>query len=263
MSLQRQSWDLGVAVALACAVVGLVALPLAFSSGPSWTTPVWLLVGIVISVYLLVLAPRLSRSLAKLIDDHVVSDATPSQTLMLARLFVLAVLLVVAQAILRRPIALLLGGGAIGAAPLEAGIAALVLAAVLALLVWLYQTGRPMVQSATRHLIDAAIPTVAPATPAAVMLTATVDPQATVAAPLDGQRSQSRRDADPTQRTNPAESDLTRRTNPVESDVTRRTRPVESDLTQRTNPVDADSTVRTSRVEPNADATLRAEDPPA
>ena len=57
------------------------------------------------------------------------------------------------------PVALLLGGGDRSATPIEAGIAAAALAAVLALLVWMYQTARPMVQAATLRAIDAAIPT--------------------------------------------------------------------------------------------------------
>jgi hypothetical protein len=46
------------------------------------------------------------------------------------------------------------------AATVEAGIAAAVLTLILPLMVWTYQTTRPMVQVATLRAIDAAIPTI-------------------------------------------------------------------------------------------------------
>jgi len=61
--------------------------------------------------------------------------------------------------VLRRPIAIVLGGDRQGAT-VEAGIAAGALFLILPLLVWTYQTTRPMVQAATLRALDAAIPTI-------------------------------------------------------------------------------------------------------
>jgi hypothetical protein len=106
------------------------------------------------------LALRLSRPLANAIGQRVSASAiTPSQTRLLARLLMCGVALLTIQAILRRPVALVLGGDR-SSTPIEAGIAAGALAAVLLLLVLLYQTARPMVQALTLQVIDAAVPTV-------------------------------------------------------------------------------------------------------
>jgi hypothetical protein len=169
----RDSVAVSIAVAGVCAAIGIVALPLVFAqpllAAAPWSTPVWLAIAIFMSVYLLAIAlPRLSRPLAVELGSRVASTAagptvTPSQSLLVAQLVVLGALLVIVQAILRRPLALLLGGGERGSGSIEAAIAATVLALVLALLVWLYQSARPLMQSVTLRAIDAAIPTVAPA----------------------------------------------------------------------------------------------------
>jgi hypothetical protein len=166
----RDSVAVSIVVVGACAAIGIVALPLVFSqpflAAAPWSTLVWLAIAILLSVYLLAVAwPRLSRSLAVEFGRRVTTSTggptvTPSQIRLVARLVVLGATLVIVQAILRRPLALLLGGGERGSASFEAAIAATVLALILALLIWLYQSARPMIQAVTLRAIDAAIPTV-------------------------------------------------------------------------------------------------------
>jgi hypothetical protein len=168
-----------VASAAALWVIGVVALPLIFSgpagtgSGPGWLGAgsglVWLGVGLLITVLLLALVPSLARVLAfgleRLSAALASPDAPSSATFksaelqVVARLLVLAGELLVVQAVLRRPIAIVLGGDR-QVANVEAGIAAGALFLILPLLVWTYQTTRPMVQAATLRALDAAIPTI-------------------------------------------------------------------------------------------------------
>jgi hypothetical protein len=129
-------------------------------SGNDLTNLAWLLAAIAISTLVTALAMRASRPLAHAIGTRVSPSAvTPSQTRLLARLLMCGVALVATQAILRRPVALVLGGDR-SWVPIDAGIAAGALAAVLLLLVLVYQTARPLVQALTLQAIDAAVPTV-------------------------------------------------------------------------------------------------------
>ncbi len=168
-------WDSAVAiltVTLVCAAVGVFGLPVLFAAPPAasvWETPAWLVAAILVALIVLVELPRLAPPLSKALlgqattlGSAVGPSVTPSQTLLLARLALWGLALVITQAIVRRPVALLLGGQR-DAPPVEAGVAAVALVLVLALLIWLYQTGRPVVQSMTLRAIDAAIPTVSPA----------------------------------------------------------------------------------------------------
>jgi hypothetical protein len=121
---------------------------------------VWLVAAILVSTVVIVAAFRLSRPLADLLGRGLkASSITASQTLLLARLLLLGLAVIISQALLRGPIALVFGGGDRSAAPIESGIAAAALGGVLVLLVWAYQTARPMVQAMTLRAIDAAIPT--------------------------------------------------------------------------------------------------------
>ncbi len=120
---------------------------------------VWLLAAILVSVLVIVVALRLSRPLAERMGRSLqASSITASQTLLLSRLVMIGLALIISQAMLRWPIALVLGGDR-SWVPIDAGIAAVALACVLVLLVWMYQTARPMVQAVTLRAIDAAIPT--------------------------------------------------------------------------------------------------------
>ncbi len=160
-----------VATAAALWITGVVALPLIFGAQPAGLGPglVWLGVALAITLVLLALVPSLSRvlaaGLARLSAALASPDAPSSATfksaelLVVARLLVVAAELLIVQAVLRRPISIVLGGELQGAT-VEAGIAAGALFLILPLLVWTYQTTRPMVQAATLRALDAAIPTV-------------------------------------------------------------------------------------------------------
>jgi hypothetical protein len=179
------------ALAVVVAALGLIALPLVFGSA----VVVWLVAAVVLAICLLVLIPRLSRPVAFAMQAHLSSSSTvtPSQTRLVAQLLVVGIALLVVQAILRRPLSLVLGGQ-IGATTYEASIAATGLTLVLAIAVWLYQTARPVVQAATLRAINVAIPTVETAPLAeptrtlsvadATVRAPVVDDQATVRAPL-------------------------------------------------------------------------------
>jgi len=159
------------ATAAALWLTGVVALPLIFGGQPTGIGSgiAWLGVAVLITVVLLALMPRLSRLLAAglarlsaaLASADAPSSATYStpQLLVVARLLVLAAELLIVQAVLRRPIALVLGGDR-QVATVEASIAAGALILILPLLAWTYQTTRPMIQAATLRALDAAIPTV-------------------------------------------------------------------------------------------------------
>jgi hypothetical protein len=160
-----------VATAAALWIAGVVALPLIFGAQPIGVASglVWLAVALAITVSLVALMPNLARvlaaGLARLSAALASPDAPSSATfktpelLVVARLLVLAGELLVIQAILRRPIAIALGGER-QVATVEAGIAAGALFLILPLLMWTYQTTRPMVQAATLRALDAAIPTI-------------------------------------------------------------------------------------------------------
>src|SRR5713226_466105 len=159
-----------VATAAALWVIGVVALPLIFGQPAGLGSGlVWLGIALAITILLLALLPSLSQLLAAglarlsaaLASPDVPSSATfkTAELLVVARLLVLAAELLIVQAVLRRPIALVLGGDR-QVATVEAGIAAGALFLIFPLLVWTYQTTRPMVQAATLRALDAAIPTI-------------------------------------------------------------------------------------------------------
>ncbi len=197
-----------VAAAAALWVTGVVALPLIFG-GPAGTGVglpwlgaagaglVWLGVALLITVCLLALLPSLSRLLALGLERLSAALASPdapssatfrsAELLVVARLLVLAGELLIVQAVLRRPIAIVLGGDR-QVANVESGIAAGALFLILPLLVWTYQTTRPMVQAATLRALDAAIPTIGSAalTEPATRGSHVVVPPSAVRGPIQG-----------------------------------------------------------------------------
>jgi hypothetical protein len=246
-----------VVLAMVCAAIGLVALPFTFGTAAMpWATPVWLAAAVLIAACLLALLPRLSRPLATAITSQT-SSVTPSQNRLVAQLIVLGVLLVVVQAILRRPLALLVSGGERTSASFEAAIAATALTLVLALLVWLYQTARPVVQSVTLRAIDAAIPTVEAAPLSEPARTVSV-----IGSPLEAEptvRAPST-EAEPTVRVPSTEAEPTVRVPSTADEATLRA-PALIDgptLITRARPPDADATIAR-----DPDATLRTDEPPA
>src|SRR5262245_10338706 len=132
MSEQSQpAWNSAVvivAIAGVCAVIGLIALPLGFGSAPLSAVSLagWLFGAVLISVVLLALVPRLTAFLVESLSPRIggYSEVTPSQTRLVSRLLLLGLMLVITQAILRRPLALVISGEP-SAASVEAGIAAL------------------------------------------------------------------------------------------------------------------------------------------
>src|SRR5579864_1259549 len=151
----RNSVVLWLALLGVCAATGMAGLPIAFGIAalPAWTTVVWLVAALAVSLVALLAVRPFSAALALNVPGVLPSDAR-----LLARLVAFVLALIIAQASLRRPLALLVGGAAIN--PVEAAIAAIALAVVLALLVWAYQTAQPLVKSLTLQALDAAIPTV-------------------------------------------------------------------------------------------------------
>lgn len=152
---------------------------------PAVITPLWWLLGeVVLSVAILALLPVLGRALGNAIEVHTrpVASVTRSQTRLIGQLLVLGIVLITVQAMLRRPLALIVNGDGRAALTFESAIAAIALTLVLALGVWLFQTGRPVVQALTLRAIDAAIPTIGTAAANEPTLT-TIDDQATVLAP--------------------------------------------------------------------------------
>jgi hypothetical protein len=269
MTEQAQpGWDSAVvivAVVGVCAVIGLIALPLAFGTAPlsAVTLAGWLFAAVLLSVVLLALVPRLSASMVGALDPRVggYSEVTPSQTQLVSRLLLLGLMVVIAQAILRRPLALVISGEP-SAASVEAGIAALALALVLALLMWLYQTARPMVQAFTLRAIDAAIPTVGE--PLHSEPTRTTMSVVTAPTAMSQPAVQSSAMDAPTVRTSEAEPPT--RPSSVADEPTLRTPP--ADATLPSAGVDGPTLPSTRADEPTRrippaepDATLRADEP--
>lgn len=171
-------------IAVACAAVGLVALPALVASQP--LTLIWLLGEVLLSIASLALLPALGRALGDAIGQRTreAISVTPSQTRLIGYLLVLGIMLITVQAMLRRSLALLLGADGRAALTVESAVAATALTFVLALAVWLFQTARPVVQSLTMRAIDVAIPTIGAAPLAeATMRTTSLDGEATVLAP--------------------------------------------------------------------------------
>jgi hypothetical protein len=94
--------------------------------------------------------------------EHALDKLAKNQgeTRLLARLLLVIVELILVQAILRKPTALVLASGQPNT--VESGIAAGALTILLFLLVWTYQSGRGLLKAVTWSALDA-IPTVNPA----------------------------------------------------------------------------------------------------
>src|SRR5258708_2773661 len=117
----RRGWDSPVAliaVTLICAMVGLIGLPLLFGvslATSAWSIPAWLVTGVMLATTILIVLPRLGPGLSTVLLQQTTAahasvgpSVTPSQTLLLSRLALFSVGVVIAQAIIRRPLALFL-----------------------------------------------------------------------------------------------------------------------------------------------------------
>jgi hypothetical protein len=149
------------AAASAAALVGLVALPTLLNVS---LAGVWFAAAIICALVTLIALPALARPLAAALGRLPQRTIAASETLLLARLLIVAIELIVLQGMLRRPVALVL----INSQPIavEAGIAAGALSLLLILLVWTYQTGRGLLRAVAWTALDA-IPTVSAPTPGA------------------------------------------------------------------------------------------------
>jgi hypothetical protein len=171
----QPTWDSYVPIvslAVAYAVLGIVVGPMVFSAATMpiasapWAAPVWLALALSLALGATILLSRLAEPLAVAVVPRLVKlgeymgpSITPSEALLLARLGMALTQVLLAQAVLRRPLALVLVGDR-SASSFEAGIAAAALAVVLAGLVWAYQTARPAVHAAVLRVLDSAVPTV-------------------------------------------------------------------------------------------------------
>ena len=162
---------------LVAALLGLVLLPTLLGPGlgigqglGSISEPlavVWLAVAIALVVWLLVIVEALSR----LVDAHLASflaartrAAAQDTAAMLPEARLLSILVLVigyillGEAILRRPLATVLSVF-VEPSLVDAVVAAVALVLVLALLVWLYRTARPLVKDATWYVLDGILAT--------------------------------------------------------------------------------------------------------
>jgi uncharacterized membrane protein YedE/YeeE len=168
----RDSYVLIVNLAVAYAVLGIVVGPILFgaltmpTANAPWAAPVWLALALSLALGATILLSRLAEPLAVALvpglvklGAHMGPSITPSEALLLERLVIAGIQVLLAQAVVRRPLALVVAGDR-SASSFEAGIAAAALAVVLAGLVWAYQTARPAVYAAVLRVLDSAIPTV-------------------------------------------------------------------------------------------------------
>lgn len=160
----------------AASLLGLVALPSALAQGPvdapvladrvRLPETVWLAAALVVAVWLLAVAPALARALAGLlarlnVRRGVLAGPAPpaaGAAESLARWLVAAGYVVLASAILRRPLVAVLGAR-LDPASVEAVFAAGALALLLLVLLWLHRSARPLVESAVWYALDALVAT--------------------------------------------------------------------------------------------------------
>ncbi len=153
------------------ALLGLVALPTLFGAGAagipsgdrvSVDAMLWLIVGLALSVWLLVLAPGLASvvvlAIARLELRGSVARVPRPSTGAVARLIVAIVDVALIQAILRQPLVSVLGVVA-DPTTVEATFAAGTLVVLIVTLVWLHQSARPLIEATAWQLLDAVIPT--------------------------------------------------------------------------------------------------------
>lgn len=145
--------------------IGLLALPLIFSSSPDVGSPqawLWLGASAVIGAWLFVPAPVVVRALARVLVRVPVSSRlqVPSERsrFQVSQRLVAIGYVVVLQAVVRRPLV-----GALGAAaePLivEAIFAVIALLVLLAMLALLHQVGRPLVEGLATFALDTILAT--------------------------------------------------------------------------------------------------------
>ncbi|HEX5416970.1 MAG TPA: hypothetical protein VFZ25_15005 [Chloroflexota bacterium] len=149
-------------------IAGLVLTP-GVLDGPARAVPPgeenlvaagWLAIGLAISAWLVVLAPAFARLLGDAVATYrrrLPGDAPgdlSASARHLARWLVAFGEILLIQAMLRPPLVVLLGAAALSRANAEALVAALTLAVLLLVLVWVHRSARPLVATAARSTLD-------------------------------------------------------------------------------------------------------------
>jgi len=158
-------------------LLGLVLLPTLLGQGfgigqgtggtPEPLSAVWLAVAIVLVVWLFVVGERLTRFLDARLSQSLAfrvraGSETPTTKVPETRLFVSLVLVIgyalLGEAILRQPLAAVLGVY-VEPTQVDAIVATVVLVLVLALLIGLYRTARPLIKAAAWYALDGVLAT--------------------------------------------------------------------------------------------------------
>ena len=126
----------------------------------------WLGVGLLLTAWLIALASSLVRLVeggATAFRRQILSEGPSNsrEAHNLARWLVAFAEILLVQAILRPPLVVLLGG-AFSPANAEALVAAITLAALLLVLIWVHRTARPLVETAARSTLDVFLASGAP-----------------------------------------------------------------------------------------------------
>ncbi len=168
----RSGFSLALAQFAAAGFLGLVVLPSLFWQGASAAPGLgardvaWLVLGLLATVWLLTIAPALTRGLSGFVgrweviagrQTYPTAVGRPNVNAFAEGLVAVSYVLVV-EAVLRRPAAVALGG-ALGISWAEALFAATALVLLLLVLFWLYRAARPLVEVAAWHVLDAVVAT--------------------------------------------------------------------------------------------------------
>ena len=158
-------------------LLGLVLLPtllgpgLGAAQGTGSTldplSAVWLVVAIALVVWLFVVVMRLTRFLEALLSQSPAlrvhdSSQTPTgakvHTRLLTNLALVIGYVLLSEAVLRRPLSAVLGVY-VEPSLVDAVVATVALVLVLALLIWLYRTARPLIKATTWYVLDGVLAT--------------------------------------------------------------------------------------------------------
>ena len=172
----KQSATSAVVQVIVAVLLGLFALPAivdgggiqAVSVGGSPATPaiVWLVGALVISVWLVVSGPALAAGTTHLLERLVAPDGASAERRSVTRAgagvaagwIVAVVEVVLIQAVLRRPVVLVVGT-LTDPSTVDAAFAAGTLILLILLLIWLHRSTRPLVEAATWQALDALVAT--------------------------------------------------------------------------------------------------------
>jgi len=172
----KQSATSGVVQAIVATLLGLFALPAivdggsiqaaSVGGGPAIPAIVWLVGALLISGWLVVCGPALTGGTTHLLERLVAPDgasagrrsATQAGAGVAAGWIVAVVEVVLIQAVLRRPVVLVVGT-LTDPSTVDAAFAAGTLVLLILLLIWLHRSTRPLVEAATWQALDALVAT--------------------------------------------------------------------------------------------------------